>query len=170
MARAPAKPFCSSNQANKAFEIGGTIMKMNSAFLILCVALATTLTLAAQDNLTPGSNSQSSLSDQLVYRRIEGCLASNGVSYVLAVVSNGPKQYRVVGGDTSALQGKLGHTVQIDGMAGRNNPQQMIMNWDMREATTGVGWYTITAETVHDVTSNCSYPGYERPLTRVAPE
>ena len=89
------------------------------------------------------------------------------MSYVLAVVSNGPKQYRVTGGDIAALQGKAGHTVEIDGPTGRNNPQAMIENWDQREATTGVGWYTITADQVRDVTSNCNYPGFEPPLSHV---
>ncbi len=130
---------------------------------IMCFALAAAFSLPAQTNSSADSKPS-------VYRSIEGCLAYNGVSYVLAVVSNGPKQYRVVGGDTAALRGKLGHTVEIDGMAGTNDPREMIMNWDMREATTGVGWNTITADHVHDVTSNCSYPGFERPLSHVVPD
>ena len=114
-------------------------------------------------------NSQSSATrpEENTFRKVEGCLAYNGVSYVLAVVSNGPKQYRVIGGDIDALKGKVGHTVEIDGPTGRNNPQAMVENWDQREATTGVGWYTITAERVHDVTSNCSYPGFEHPPSHV---
>lgn len=107
-------------------------------------------TQAAKDAAQPGQTS------------IEGCLAFNGVKYVLGVVGDGPKQYRVIGGDTAALQGKVGHTVQITGVAGKNNPQEMILNPDMREATTGVGWNTITADKVRDVTPNCSYPGFER--------
>jgi hypothetical protein len=145
------------------------VTHIKAIVLLLCVNLLPLVAFA-----TPQTNSDvNPRPDQeqpLVLRSIEGCLSYNGVSYVLAVVSNGPKQYRVVGGDTELLRGKVGHTVEITGMAGKNNPQAMIMNWDMREATTGVGWYTITAETVHDVTSNCSYPGFERPESRVAPE
>jgi hypothetical protein len=144
-------------------------MQKKSLLLILNFALLVFPALAAQSNMAGNSNSQSrnSADDDNVFRRIEGCLAYNGVSYVLAVVSNGPKQYRVVGGDVDALHGKVGHTVEIDGPTGRNNPQAMIENWDQREATTGVGWYTITAAQVRDVTSNCSYSGFEYPVSHV---
>ncbi len=142
-------------------------MKRKSKVLIPILMLATTLALAAQDKPASGDVAQPQAANSPVYRSIEGCLAFNGVSYVLAVVSNGPKQYRVVGGDTALLQGKLGHTVEIDGMTGSNNPTEMIMNWDQRQATTGVGWYTISADRVRDVTSNCSYPGFEHPLSHV---
>ncbi len=133
---------------------------------ILCFVLSSFVPLLSQE---VSSQNQSSATEQQenTFRRVEGCLAYNGVSYVLAVVSNGPKQYRVVGGDVDALRGKVGHTVEIDGPTGRNNPQAMIENWDQREATTGVGWYTITADQVHDITSNCSYPGFEHPLSHV---
>jgi len=144
-------------------------MKTKSILLVLCFTFAAFLTLAAQDDTSSNIPSQDSGTQTQApdFRRIEGCLAYNGVSYVLAVVSNGPKQYRVVGGDVEALHGKVGHTVEIDGSTGRNNPQAMIENWDQREATTGVGWYTITADQVRDVTSNCSYPGFEYPVSHV---
>lgn len=145
-------------------------MIKRTAILILSLSLLPSVLFASEGNPNPGTNTQPTQSQERVRRSIEGCLAYNGVSYVLAVVSNGPKQYRVVGGDTAPLRGKLGHTVEITGMAGTNNPREMIMNWDMREATTGVGWYTITADSVRDITSNCSYPGYERPESTVAPE
>lgn len=143
-------------------------MKTKPTFLLAVFVLVATMVLTGQ-NVSDTERSQM-LTQSPVYREIQGCLAFNGVSYVVAVVSNGPKQYRVVGGETALLRGKVGHTVEIDGQAGSNNPAEMVRNWDMREATTGVGWYTITADKVHDVTSNCSYPGFERPLTHVAPE
>ncbi len=144
-------------------------MNKRSVLLILGFSLAAYVGAVAQDSMAAGPNaqSQSSVANGGEFRRIEGCLAYNGVSYVLAVVSNGPKQYRVVGGDVDALRGKVGHTVEIDGPTRRNNPQAMIENWDQREATTGVGWYTITADQVRDVTSNCSYPGFEHPASHV---
>ncbi len=144
-------------------------MKKKSIPLVLCFTFAAFLTLAGQNNTAGDTRFQDSATQKQgsEYRRIEGCLAYNGVSYVLAVVSNGPKQYRVVGGNVDALHGKVGHTVEIDGPTSRNNPQAMIENWDQREATTGVGWYTITADHIHDVTSNCSYPGFEYPLSHV---
>lgn len=141
-------------------------MKRMPVLWIFCFVLSSFVPLLSQEI---SSQNQSSKAEQQenTFRRLEGCLAYNGVSYVLAVVSNGPKQYRVVGGDVDALRGKVGHTVEIDGPTGRNNPQAMIENWDQREVTTGVGWYTITADQVHDVTSNCSYPGFEQPLSHV---
>lgn len=144
-------------------------MKTRSILLAVAFLVAGVLSGAAQENSAAGARTQAETTTENggTFRRIEGCLAYNGVSYVLAVVSNGPKQYRVTGGDVAALQGKVGHTVEIDGPTGRNNPQAMIENWDQREATTGVGWYTITADRVHDITSNCSYPGFEQPPSHV---
>jgi hypothetical protein len=118
-----------------------TAVKTKSIHLLLLLVLSIFLTLTAQDKQVQPSNVRS---QDHIFRRVQGCLAYNGVSYVLAVVSNGPKQYRVVGGNVDALRGKLGHTVEIDGMAGQNDRREMVMNWDQREATTGVGWYTIT--------------------------
>ena len=131
--------------------------------LLACCVVTACFAAAAQESTTAASASTSGDT----FRKIEGCLAYNGVSYVLAVVSNGPKQYRVVGGDVAALKGKEGHTVEIDGTTGSNNPAEMVQNWDQRQATTGVGWYTIAAEHVRDVTSNCSYPGFEKPPSYV---
>ena len=140
-------------------------MKTKSICLLLFFISAAFLTSAAQEN--PAQPNKSQFLEQ-EFRQVQGCLAFNGVSYVLAVVSNGPKQYRVTNGNMEALRGKLGHTVEIDGMAGRNDPREMVLNWDQREATTGVGWNTITADRVKDVTSNCSYPGFERPLSHMS--
>lgn len=141
-------------------------MKRTPVWWVFCFVLSSLVPLFGQQLSSPHQSSTTQ-ETQDTFRSVEGCLAYNGISYVLAVVSNGPKQYRVVGGDIDALRGKVGHTVEIDGPTGRNNPQAMIENWDQREATTGVGWYTITADRVHDVTSNCSYPGFERPLSHV---
>jgi hypothetical protein len=134
-------------------------------------ALGMTPMVSAQQSATSSADfstqGSAATQPQKTFRRVEGCLAYNGVSYVLAVVSNGPKQYRVTGGDVAALKGKVGHTVEIDGPTGRNNPQAMIENPDQRQATTGVGWYTITADQVRDITPNCSYPGFEHPPSHV---
>ncbi len=143
-------------------------MHKKSLLLILGFTLTILQGMAAQNSMSASSSqSRNSADEGNTFRQIEGCLAYNGVSYVLAVVSNGPKQYRVVGGDTTALHGKVGHTVEIDGPTGRNNAQSMVENWDQREATTGVGWYTITADHIRDVTSNCSYSGFDHPLSHV---
>jgi hypothetical protein len=130
------------------------------------VVLLLTVPAWSQQNLK-SDQGQNVPSAERVPRRIEGCLGFNGVSYVLAVVSNGPKQYRVVGGNVERLRGELGHTVEIEGMTAPNDAREMAMNWDIREATTGVGWYNITAEQVRNITSNCSYPGFEKPLSHV---
>lgn len=145
-------------------------MKSKLISSIACLAFAGLLTANAQEmasNDGSPAHDPAAQQQEQTFRKIEGCLAYNGVSFVLAVVSNGPKQYRVVGGDVAALKGKEGHTVEIDGLTGRNNPAEMVQNWDQRQATTGVGWYTISAEHVTDVTSNCSYPGFEQPLSHV---
>ena len=91
-----------------------------------------------------------------VPRSISGCL------YIVNVVGEMPKQYRVMGGDITPFRGKVGHTVVVSGQAGKSDPREMILNYNMLDATTGVGYDTITAESVRDVLSNCSFAGFER--------
>jgi len=118
---------------------------------------------AAQQNSMPASD-QKAYQPQtaLVPRSIEGCLVNNGHRYILAVVGELPKQYRIISGDTTALRGKIGHTVQVNGDAGKSDPREMILNYNMLEATTGVGYDTISAVSVKDVLPNCSFAGFER--------
>lgn len=81
---------------------------------------------------------------------------------MLAVVSNGPKQYRIMGGNTGPLHSMVGHTVEVTGKPGKSTLLESIALDNPIDATTGVGYDTITADEVQEVVSNCSVPGFER--------
>ncbi len=66
------------------------------------------------------------------------------------------RQYRIVGGDTEALKGKLGHTVEITGPVGQQESGATTNGLYNSGSTTGVGYNTITAQTVKEVFANCS--------------
>jgi hypothetical protein len=66
------------------------------------------------------------------------------------------------GGDTTPFRGKAGHTMQVTGLVSKSDPREIVLNANMLDATKGVGYDTITADSVQDVLSNCSLAGFER--------
>ena len=96
-------------------------------------------------------------------RVLEGCLAYTGATYVLAVVDHSPKQYRVIGGEIAPLKRMVGHTVRITGPTGNSTWEASVISNGLVDATTGVTFSTVSAEKVRDITSNCSYPGFDEP-------
>jgi hypothetical protein len=130
------------------------------AFLIAAPALAVAQQSSTAGNDLGGEAYQPDTTK--VARSISGCLVNNGHRYIVAVIGSMPKQYRVIGGDTSPLRGKIGHTVEIRGAAGKSDPRKIILNYNMLDATTGVGYDTISADSVQDLLPNCSFGGFER--------
>jgi hypothetical protein len=66
------------------------------------------------------------------------------------------RQYRIVGGDTEALKGKLGHTVEVTGPVGQKESGATTNGLYNSGSTTGVGYNTITAQSVKEIYANCS--------------
>jgi hypothetical protein len=141
-------------------------MKNRANFLALaCLLVSTSFLCTGQTAQTPDANQSPATNTALPIRSVEGCLAYTGQTYVLAVVSNGPKQYRVWGGNTGALRTLVGHTVEVSGRAGKSTLLQSIALENPIDATTGVGYDTISADQVRDVVPNCSVPGFEKSIT-----
>jgi hypothetical protein len=86
---------------------------------------------------------------------VRGCLSKTGNTYVL-LGTTPVRQYRIVGGDVEALKHKLGHTVEITGAVGEKESGATTNGLYNSGSTTGVGYGTITAQSVKEVYANCS--------------
>ncbi len=86
---------------------------------------------------------------------VRGCLSKTGNTYVL--LGGAPvRQYRIVGGDIEDLKHKLGHTVEVTGPVGQKESGATTNGLYNSGSTTGVGYNTITAQSVKEVFANCS--------------
>lgn len=98
---------------------------------------------------------------ELGLRTVVGCLARTGGKYVISGGEQGAKQYRITEGDVSSLKGKLGHTVKVVGIVGKNDALANQNGLYNSGSTTGVGYLTIDAQKISDLYPNCSNPGRE---------
>jgi hypothetical protein len=92
---------------------------------------------------------------------VVGCLSQSGHTYVITGGAPGPQQFRIVGGNTALLKGKVGQTVAVAGMVGQSNPAEDAAPPYHEGSTTGVGYETIVAQRVKIMGGNCSNPGQE---------
>jgi hypothetical protein len=130
----------------------------------ISIALAT-LALAslsvAQDYSANNMDSPYSSQKKLELRTVVGCLSRTADAYVITGGAPGPKQFRIVGGDTSRLKGKIGYTVKVVGMVGTSDPVEMMITPYNEGSTTGVTYNTVIAQKLKIVYGNCSEAGKE---------
>ncbi len=86
---------------------------------------------------------------------VRGCLSKTGNTYVL-LGGTPVRQYRIVGGDTEGLKHKLGHTVEVTGPVGEKESGATTDGLYNSGSTTGVGYSTITVQSLKEVFANCS--------------
>ncbi len=121
--------------------------------LSICVMTLLAAGVFAQKSATSNPSAEGEL------RTVEGCLSKVGKTFVISGGGPGPKQYRIIGGDTSNLEGKLGDTVKIVGLVGESGPLESVAPPYNEGSTTGVGYSTIVAQKAEKIYSNCSEPG-----------
>lgn len=140
---------------------------MKKISLALATLALTTLALAtlaaAQGYPANNANTDSTDSSQqrLELRTVVGCLSRTDGTYVITGGAPGPKQFRIVGGDTSRLKGKIGYTVKVVGMVGTSDPVEMMITPYNEGSTTGVTYNTVIAQKLKIVHGNCSEAGKE---------
>jgi hypothetical protein len=122
----------------------------------LCVA-----GLASAQESSGNDADDSPSKEKLELRTVVGCLSRTGEVYVITGGAPGPKQFRIVGSDVSPLKKKIGHTVKVVGLVGKNDPVQNMITPYHEGSTTGAGWNTIVAQKIKDVYGNCSEAGKE---------
>lgn len=127
-----------------------------SAYLIMILCLAGMM--SAQESQ---ENQVAAAPQALGVRTVEGCLSTTNGIYTITGGGPGPKQYRIIGGDTSALRGKIEYTVRVTGTVAKNDPVENITTPYNEGTTTGAGWNTIMAQSIKVIHANCSEPGKE---------
>jgi len=96
-------------------------------------------------------------------RTVVGCLSKTDHTYVITGGGPGPKQFRIIGGDTLMLKGEIGQSVEVVGMVGKNDPEENVTRPSNEGTTTGVGYNTIMVQKVKILGGLCSFPGKEWP-------
>ena len=125
-----------------------------AAFSVVLIVMSEVI--AGQTSGSGGSSAQTSeSSNSAKLQTVRGCLSKTGDTYVI-LGGNPVRQYRIVGGDTEALKHKLGHTVEVTGPAGQEESGATTNGLYNSGSTTGVGYDTITAQSVKEVFANCS--------------
>ncbi len=133
---------------------------MKSVATILSAALVMTMLCNAQEKMG-GTVSELNKLAPLEQRTVVGCLSRTADTYVITGGAPGLKQFRIVGGDTSVLKGKIGHTVRVVGMVGESDPAKVAAPPFNEGSTTGVGYNTIVAQKIKLVGGLCSNAGEE---------
>ena len=101
------------------------------------------------------ANESETVPQALGLRTVVGCLSMTAGTYVIAGGAPGPKQFRIVSGDVSSLKGKIGRTVKVVGIVGKNDALANQNGLYNAGSTTGVGYLTIEAQKIAEVSFGC---------------
>jgi hypothetical protein len=88
---------------------------------------------------------------------VTGCVSK--LKHGEYVITAGQRQYRVTGGDTSALHKLDGHTVKATGAVGESDPAVQAVTPPNPGSTTGATYNTLQLQQVSNVNGNCSEHG-----------
>jgi hypothetical protein len=132
---------------------------MKNISLICFAMMAVTGCALAQETMNP--NQSEAVPQPTGLRTVVGCLSKTAGTYVITGGAPGPKQFRIMSGDVSPLKGKIGHTVKVVGIVGKNDALANQNDLYNEGSTTGVGYLTIEAEKIQEVYANCSEAGKE---------
>ena len=125
---------------------------MKSVVFALTFLVASGIVLLAQNSNS--SNAAQNSQNSKTVQTIHGCLTKSGNTYI--ILGGTPmRQYRVIGGDLAALNGKQNHTVQITGPVGEVKSGASPNGQYGPASTTGVGYDTIVAQHVKELYPNC---------------
>jgi hypothetical protein len=132
---------------------------MKGITLVCSAVMVVTGWAVAQHALS--ANHSETVPQPLGLRTVVGCLSKTDDTYVIVGGAPGPKQFRIVSGDVSSLKGKIGHTIKVVGIVGKNDALANQNGLYNEGTTTGVGYLTIEAQKISQVYGNCSEPGKE---------
>jgi hypothetical protein len=138
-------------------DTGGEFMK-NPTLICLAMMVFTGCALAQQ---AINADQSENVPQPLGLRTVVGCLSKSGDTYVITGGAPGPKQFRIVSGDVSSLKRKIGHTIKVVGIVGKNDALANQDGLYNEGSTTGVGYLTIESQKLLEVYGNCSEAGKE---------
>jgi hypothetical protein len=136
---------------------------MKKANFVLSAILCLGALAVAQESSMDNMASENTKKAPPELRTVVGCLSKTANTYVITGGAPGPKQFRIIGGDTRALKGQIGHTVSVVGMVSTNDAEENMITPYNEGTTTGVGYNTIVAQKIKKVYGNCSEAGKEYP-------
>ena len=131
------------------------------AMLGITLALVTSAAQAQTKSTHANANDDGTVPQPLGLRTVVGCVSRTAGTYVITGGAPGPKQFRIVSGDVSSLESRMGYTVKVVGIVSKNDPLANQNDLYNEGSTTGVGYLTIDAQSVSQVYANCSEPGKE---------
>src|ERR1700758_213382 len=123
--------------------MGGSMKK---AVLVVLAVLFTAGAAAARQNVANDRGQDQAQKPELM--TVVGCLSQTGDTYVITGGAPGPQQFRIIGGDTAILKGKVGQTVEVAGMVGESDPAKDAAPPYNEGSTTGVGYETIVTQKI----------------------
>jgi hypothetical protein len=129
--------------------------------LILCAALLVAGVAGGQEPSVNANARPENVPDDTGLRTVVGCLSKTDNTYVITGGGPGPKQFRILSGDTTKLRHKIGQTVEVFGMVGKSDPAEVAAPPYHEGSTTGVGYNTINVQKVKVLGGLCSNPGQE---------
>jgi len=132
-------------------------VKLIPLFALLAVSAVPVMVAQESNNGSESNQSKAEL------RTVIGCLSKTADTYVITGGAPGPKQFRIIEGDTSMLKGKIGQTVKVVGLVGKSGPTENVAPPYNEGSTTGVGYETIVAQKIKVLGGLCSDPGREYP-------
>lgn len=136
---------------------------MRRPFGICLATLAISACALAQQPAPQTANPDNSgtVPQHLGLETVEGCLSQTNGTYVITGGAPGPKQFRIISGDTSMLKHKIEHTIKVVGIVGKNDPAENQNGIYNEGSTSGVGYLTIQAQKIKEIYGNCSEAGKE---------
>lgn len=129
--------------------------------LIFSIAILTAGLVRAQQPMSNSTTDGENKSGKPELRTVVGCLSQTDDTYVITGGAPGPKQFRIVGGDTSALKGKVGQSVKVVGMVSEADPAEVAAPPYHEGSTAGATYETIVVQKVKILGGQCSFPGQE---------
>jgi hypothetical protein len=133
-----------------------------SGFVLTVIVCLATIAVAQERGMDNAAGENTKKSNPEL-RTVIGCLSRTANTYVITGGAPGPKQFRIIGGDTKALKGEIGHTVSVVGMVSTNDAEENMITPYNEGSTTGVAYNTIVARKIKKVYGNCSEAGKEYP-------
>jgi len=92
------------------------------AMLGITLALVTSAAQAQTKSTHANANDDGTVPQPLGLRTVVGCVSRTAGTYVITGGAPGPKQFRIVSGDVSSLESRMGYTVKVVGIVGKNDP------------------------------------------------
>jgi hypothetical protein len=134
---------------------------MYRLFMLCLTAAALSAFAVAQPQ--ENENRSGNVPQHLGLETVIGCLSKGPAGTYNLTGGRGPREFRIISGETPAMQHWTGQDVEVLGIVGVGQANQPPYN---SGSTTGVRLWTIKAQKVKELGTQCSMTGQEWPGDR----